>query len=140
MPFSISPSLSKVQGTVQKRFKIPSDALRLLSSGLNNSPAMLVSQDSHHLTAQTQMRVWSGSRTKAEKGKERRSLKVKRSKDTAHTVLSLGRNSRAWQEWEMERKEPRASLSQNTQQLPPACWGTPKRNVECRSAFRPSLA
>lgn len=37
--------------------------------------------------------VWSSSRTETEKGKERRSLKVRHREYTAHTVLTFGRKS-----------------------------------------------
>lgn len=47
---------------------------------------MLASCDSRHSTVQPEAGVWSNSRTKTEKGKKRRALKVKHRKYTVHTV------------------------------------------------------
>lgn len=50
-----------------------------------------------------------------EKGKKRKSRKVKHRKYTAHKVLSLGSNSPELEKWKVERKEHRTSINQNTQ-------------------------
>lgn len=96
MPLSIAPFLSRVQGTVQKSFRIitlvptsPTEAG--VTGSVNNSLARLASQDGHHSTVQMEARLWSSSRTKTEKGKKRRSPEHR--KYTAHTVLSFGRKS-----------------------------------------------
>lgn len=47
---------------------------------------MLASCDSRHSTVQPEAGVWSNSRTKTEKGKERRALKVRHRKYAVHTV------------------------------------------------------
>lgn len=95
-PLSIAPFLSRVQGTMQKSFRIitlvpTSPAEAGVTGSVNSSLARLASQDGHHSTVQTEARLWSSSRTKTEKGKKRRSRSTE---STLHTQSSPSEGNR----------------------------------------------